>query len=184
MDDFDYCVWGNGFSSEQIQNLNKIIEEKYFQTENPESGTDFKNVSSVKLFYYRDVKNIIGDFIERAYLDASTHFGYNVFPTNDFDVLNHGTYDSKDKSDYNWHRDTSRTSIYDIKLTLLINVSDEPYEGGEFELLTGKNPERVEHYNTSGNVIMFKSHILHRVLPVTSGIRKSLALFIRGPRFQ
>ena len=74
--------------------------------------------------------------------------------------------------------------MVDCKLTLLINLSDEPYEGGQFQIHTENEPRTIDSYNKSGSAIIFKSHILHRVLPVTSGIRKSLALFLTGPRFQ
>lgn len=35
-----------------------------------------------------------------------------------------------------------------------------------------------------GTVIIFPSYILHRVTPVTKGVRKSLAVWISGPRFK
>ena len=69
-------------------------------------------------------------------------------------------------------------------MTLLINLSEESYDGGEFELSMGQKPETIVEYSSPGSVVMFKSHILHRVKPVTSGTRKSLTLFITGPRFQ
>jgi len=36
---------------------------------------------------------------------------------------------------------------------------------------------------TPGSMIMFRSSTLHRVLPITKGIRESLTLFIQGPKF-
>ena len=39
-------------------------------------------------------------------------------------------------------------------------------------------------FDKPGSAIMFKSHLNHRVLPVTSGTRKSLTMFIFGPKFQ
>ena len=111
-------------------------------------------------------------------------FGYNVFyPHSDW-YLNHNTYDSKSNDSYPWHIDNSGRASYDIKMTVLINLSEESYDGGEFELNMGEKPDLINEYSSPGSVVMFKSHILHRVKPVTSGIRKSLTLFIAGPKFQ
>lgn len=179
-----YAVWKDVFSSNDIYNINKVIEEKYFANETKEYGTEYKNVSSVKLFYYRDIKHLIGNFLQQIYQHSAYSFGYNVFPYNDFNVLRHSTYDSKDKADYDWHNDSSGSQIYDTKLTLLINVSSEAYEGGEFQILDGKNPQTINDFNSFGSAFLFQSHVLHKVLPVTSGIRKSIAYFIEGPKFQ
>ena len=44
--------------------------------------------------------------------------------------------------------------------------------------------EEVVELNTPGNVIMFKSFINHKVSPVISGERRTLALFLSGPNFK
>ena len=70
-----------------------------------------------------------------------------------------------------------------MKLTLLINLSTEVFEGGDFETWVYDKqiqPSLAIH----GSCFMFKSHIPHRVLPVTKGTRKSLTFWITGPRFR
>ena len=81
--------------------------------------------------------------------------------------------------------DNTSNATNDVKLTLIFNLSTEPYEGGEFQTWPSDYINRNSNkFNNPGTAIMFKSHILHRVTPVTSGTRKSLTLFIHGPRFQ
>jgi len=181
---WDYCLWDNVFNTETIKNINEIIKKTNSGNESVDSATDWKNLSEVKTVDYGYLIPVLADFINQVYMMATEGFGYNVFPTYNATSLNYSIYDSKDKADYDWHRDTSDNPTTDIKLTLLINVSDEPYEGGQFQIQTGNEPQTIESYSKPGSAFMFKSHILHRVLPVTSGIRKSLALFITGPRFQ
>jgi predicted 2-oxoglutarate/Fe(II)-dependent dioxygenase YbiX len=72
--------------------------------------------------------------------------------------------------------------MYDIKLTVLINLSLKSYEGGKFCLWRGNETE-VKELNTPGNAIMFKSNINHKVYPIIKGERRTLAIFIKGPRF-
>jgi PKHD-type hydroxylase len=65
------------------------------------------------------------------------------------------------------------------KISLVVQMSDpEDYEGGSLELNTGG--PIVEPTKTKGSVIIFPSYLLHRVTPVTSGLRKSLVLWAGG----
>ena len=181
---WDYYSWDSIFNTETIKSINETIEKTNNGDEPSEWATPWKNLSEVKTVYYGNLIPAIGNFIEQVHMVATEGFGYNVFPTYKGRTLNYSVYDSKDKANYDWHRDASDTPMVDCKLTLLINLSDEPYEGGQFQILTGNEPFTINSYSKPGSAFMFKSHILHRVLPVTSGIRKSLALFITGPRFQ
>ena len=65
-------------------------------------------------------------------------------------------------------------------MTFLINLSEEPYEGGDFII----NGQTQDFFREPGTAIMFKSHLRHEVTPVTKGNRISLTYFIHGPRFQ
>ena len=64
-----------------------------------------------------------------------------------------------------------------------MNLSTEEYEGGEFETYIYEK-KRIDEFSQPGSVYMFPSKFHHRVLPVTSGTRKSLTFFITGPRFR
>src|SRR5210317_714077 len=99
------------------------------------------------------------------------HFGYNIFDMYNTNVLNLTNYSLINESKYDWHIDTSKEILTDIKFTGLINLSTESYEGGEFQLKTSNNNETVNEFKQGGDVILFKSNILHRVLPITKGIR-------------
>ena len=72
----------------------------------------------------------------------------------------------------------------DIKLTVLINISDSFFSGGEFNLLNSNNPTLVHELNNPGSMVIFNSFTLHRVNPVTKGIRKTLTIFVKGPAFK
>ena len=49
-------------------------------------------------------------------------------------------------------------------------------------LEAGDGPQRAE--KARGALIVFPSFVLHRVVPVTSGIRKSLVVWVAGPEFR
>ena len=56
-------------------------------------------------------------------------------------------------------------------MTMLINLSEGEYEGGD--LIVNK---KVADFRKPGSAILFKSHLIHEVTPVTKGEREILKL--------
>ena len=190
---WNFYAWTNVFTTQQIKEINEFIDKEYDGLENVESGTPnlpdgtiVKNVSTVKVISYGKIKHLILDLVNEAYYTANFHFGYTTFVPYNNEVLNFNTYNSDNKDHYGWHTDLSRSATYDIKFSLLINLSTDPYEGGEFQLQDGYTCGLWSGSSLfePGSAIMFKSYMPHRVLPVTSGTRKSLIMFISGPKFK
>jgi PKHD-type hydroxylase len=107
----------------------------------------------------------------------------------DFDIwgfsedLQYTIYDSSN-SHYTWHVDHGgNTNRPPRKLSLVLQLSDpHDYEGGDLEILTDSEPLRVD--KERGLVTAFPSYVLHRVTPVTRGIRKTIVVWLTGPRFK
>ena len=74
-----------------------------------------------------------------------------------------------------------------LSITIWLNDPDE-YEGGEFDIEVLGPREKGKRYETlklsKGSIVIFKSDKWHRVRPVTSGVRKSLVTWFRGPPFR
>ena len=96
---------------------------------------------------------------------------------------------------YDWHSDHHGSKYINNKIrkiSFAINLNED-YEGGEFEFTTLKGGKDVPTFNTinvnkrenlkKGSMIIFPSHIWHRVKPVTKGIRKSLVGWVVGNPF-
>lgn len=77
--------------------------------------------------------------------------------------------------------------IRKISVTISLNNPDQ-YEGGNLEFDLG--PHRPDRFHTcteirpKGSVIVFPSHVNHRVTPVTSGTRYSLVCWSLGAPFR
>jgi PKHD-type hydroxylase len=185
---FDYWFWENLYDENKIKEINDIIENNFqgFESENlgaKDSKGNKKKSSTVKLISFEKIKTQLNDFKNEFIKIANLQFGYEIFDLNNLDILHFNIYSSLNKSKYDWHSDNSRSNLYDTKLTVLINLSLTNYEGGQFELFNGDQYE-VQKLNKPGNAIMFKSHINHRVLPVTKGERRTLTIFLSGPKFR
>jgi len=70
------------------------------------------------------------------------------------------------------------------KLSMSVILNDN-FEGGGFEFATyGKEECTISVVEaTAGSVIVFPSHMEHRVVPVTKGIRYSVVTWFVGPPF-
>jgi PKHD-type hydroxylase len=66
---------------------------------------------------------------------------------------------------------------------MVLQLSDpSEYDGGDLELFIAPNPTVATR--KKGLIYIFPSWVLHRVTPVTRGIRKSLVIWITGPKFK
>ena len=108
------------------------------------------------------------------------------------DSIQYGTY--SDGGFYDWHVDeeaeiepiNGKYLVRKLSMTIWLNDPDE-YEGGEFDIEI-KGPREDIRYETlklsKGSIVIFPSDKWHRVRPVTSGERKSLVTWFRGPPFR
>jgi PKHD-type hydroxylase len=69
------------------------------------------------------------------------------------------------------------------KLSIVIQLTDPTeYVGGDFEIFDSSEPNKLSR--EQGTILVFPSYTLHRVTPVTEGIRHSLVGWINGPNFK
>ena len=88
--------------------------------------------------------------------------------------------------DMNFALDTTYLSDTLRKLTvvLLLNEPGVDFTGGDF-VLNLSSQERAERMPLrKGSVVLFPSFLIHRVMPVESGHRKTLVVWPIGPKFR
>jgi PKHD-type hydroxylase len=91
-------------------------------------------------------------------------------------------YDATESGFYDWHFDFGPSRPL-RKLSISIQLSSSAdYDGGDLELLYGPVPQRLDR--SRGAFIIFPSFMLHRVTPVTRGVRWSLVAWIHGKRWR
>ncbi len=83
---------------------------------------------------------------------------------------------------YNWHMDLASrgpTSLRKLSLTVQLSAPED-YEGGDLEFKLDQEVTKAPR--DQGVVTLFPSYVLHRVAPVTAGVRYSLVHWLRGAR--
>jgi PKHD-type hydroxylase len=96
-----------------------------------------------------------------------------------------GIYKESDKGHYDWHTDATATDKYvPRKLSMSLLLSDpSEFEGGDLQVKTYS--DEIQTLNMiKGRAWFFPSYTLHRVTPVTKGVRRSLVLWVGGPEFK
>jgi PKHD-type hydroxylase len=67
-------------------------------------------------------------------------------------------------------------------MSIQLSPADE-YDGGNLDLMLGRDALHVAD-RTPGAGILFPSWVMHRVSPVTRGVRRSLVVWMNGPEFK
>jgi len=168
------------FNKEQVQNINKVISNNLTQNNDNPSNNAIKN-SQVKFVRMLPIQSLILPFIDFIFSVNNHYYGFDLFQLTGSKILNYNTYNIGEK--YTWHIDADMNSpIKDIKLTCLLNLSEDTYQGGDLFLFRNKEI-RVEKFDP-GSVVVFPSFIDHRVEEITAGKRNTLAIWIEGPKFR
>ena len=81
-----------------------------------------------------------------------------------------------------WHVDAGTPGAAPRKLSFTLQLSDpESYEGGELEIWSA---DRALMPRARGTLICFPSFALHRVRPVTRGLRRAIVAWATGEPFR
>lgn len=101
--------------------------------------------------------------------------------------LQFSTYAAWNQGHYDWHRDDNPGPVharpYDRLLSVAVLLSNTAeFEGGTFEVRPQGEVETVPLLQ--GDCCVFPAALLHRVTPVTKGVRHSLVSWAEGPRLK
>jgi predicted 2-oxoglutarate/Fe(II)-dependent dioxygenase YbiX len=168
------------FTHEQVKEINKKISTNIVEEE--KSSEVASNASKIGNFFYvpcSPLMELLHPWLYQCQQINRNHFGYDVYWNFHLEKFNYNVYGTGGK--YEWHLDanTENTPL-DSKLTCLLNLSEEPYEGGEFYMLD----KDAQMEFTSGMGIVFNSLIAHKLTPVTKGKRISLTYWAQGPSWR
>ena len=143
--------------SEEPQLNDYRISEISWIPEIPESDWLYKKIADYAVVANREMWNFdIWGFPDD--LQYTTYFG--------------------DGGHYDWHVDLGPT-MSNRKMSVVLQLSTpEEYEGGELQINIGSEVMSVK--KELGLLCFFPSFLLHRVTPVTSGVRQSLVTWLGG----
>lgn len=112
----------------------------------------------------------------------SQYYKYELYPELR-ERLQYTIYESAAGGHYDWHVDHGAQMPDARKLSISLQLSaPTDYQGCDLELQFGDGVLTAPR--GLGTVVAFSSYVLHRVSPITSGVRKSLVAWVSGPEFK
>lgn len=177
-----FVTWDNGFTEEELQKIIDYCDSLPKSNAVINAGDNIEEIRKSEVAWVSNNSEISWLYDRLAYITRKINSQFYHFNLSGFvEDFQYTVYDG-DASHYDWHLDMSNTSNSPRKLTLVLQLSDpSEYEGGDLQTLTKAEPGVVD--KKKGMVAAFPSWTLHKVTPVTSGIRKSLVVWVAGPQF-
>jgi len=180
----DWIFVKNFYSPDECDALRNAIAAHRHPSTLDSPAENVVKTSQVQTCFYKDITPELEKFNSLGFSVNKEFFGFDLFQTLQYDMICYNTYDSERNSEYGWHTDAVRDNFaFDIKLTMLLNLSEEEYEGGELMLFVNQ-AIAIDHFKHQGDALIFPSFIQHCVTPVTAGTRKTCTLFLTGPKWR
>ena len=179
----NYYRFNKAIPTEEIDKLREVLDAKELHDAQvgDNGGTVVLAKRRSKIFWLpktEEFLNIYKIFFEL--ISKCNNEFYQFKLTEITENIQYTVYNSEDEGYYDWHIDMGPGKA-NRKLSLVCQLSEpSEYEGGELQINTGGI---LATEKEKGTVIIFPSYLLHRVTPVTKGVRRSLVLWIEGPAF-
>lgn len=178
---FNYYYFTNVFTEQEIEQIIEVGESqsKIKATTVGEDASQQESgyrVSDIAWLSNNPKTNWVFDRIADLAIKANSEmWNFDIW---DFqDDLQYTTYYGNG-GHYDWHADLG-VGISNRKLSVVLQLSNpDEYEGGDLQMNTGGSIINVPR--EKGLICFFPSFVLHRVTPLSSGLRRSLVTWLCG----
>lgn len=178
-----YYWFENGFTSEEVNLIVKNAAQypEKVATIVGENPANTVRKSNIRWVPYSDDFNWVYDRLMGYITEANNAlWDFNLHTV--IDQIQYTEYQGNG-GHYDWHLDIGPNSINHRKVSVVVQLSNpDDYVGGDLELHPGNTSFAVPR--KKGAVVVFPSFLLHRVTPLTSGLRRSLVLWAGGEPYK
>ena len=190
-----WCFWNKAFNDDELQKIIDLMDSSKLTKGKVISGTKakFSNVrkSNVKFFNFKDGVGLADWIFFRlnTVIEGINNQYYN-FDLNGYDHFQYTVYRGTEKGKYDFHMDTTMNEnktdndCRKLSMTFLLSEPNKDFKGGEFQINDSEEKNARTIPMNKGDIILFPSFMLHRVKPVTAGVRKSIVVWVLGPKFR
>ena len=169
----NYYYFDKGFNSDELNKIENDVAGLNF-VDGSVDGSDLKeNIRKSRIKWIPQNDN--WEWLYSKLANMITQANDNLWKFNITQIpeqIQYTEYHADVEGKYDWHQDI-----------VTVQLSDAPdYEGGDLEMWRGSD-NFVTANRGKGNVFIFPSYMVHRVKPVTKGIRKSFVLWVGGHHY-
>ena len=167
------------------QFCDKIIKDGEIETIKKAGIADGNNAnrsSSISWIEDKELQKTLSYLVKSANDESNWNFSLKEFESLQFTIYNKGDH-------YNWHTDNHvkpyrNNTIRKLSFTICLN---DEYEGGNFSICDPHPEPDLSVVTTfklkKGDMIIFPSHVWHKVDKIIKGTRKSLVGWVVGRPF-
>jgi PKHD-type hydroxylase len=180
---------GGGLSARQVDSLLRVMDESKMAPGRVGPGAPGRNIvpsvrrGSVQWLGVDEVGERIFSHLYSLAVVANRERGWKFHLNGITPALQATRYDGAGLEHYSWHMDWGPGPTKERKIGVVAHLSSEDsYSGGMLQLTNGSSP--VNAIQAPGTVTVFPSFLMHRVTPVTSGVRLGVVAWVLGPSFR
>jgi PKHD-type hydroxylase len=187
----EWCVFDKKFSKEYCESI--VAEANTLPRQSGALGvagqSEIPNWRKSQIaFIQRDMTKWTQVFDDIWKLVCEANNSWFNFHISKFDYIQFAEYNSDIQGEYKRHHDVfymNGDPFYHRKLSAVIQLTDPAeYDGGDFEMYGIDSQVPKNMFRNQGSVIVFPSFVEHAALPVTRGVRHSLAIWVDGPKWR
>ena len=171
------CFWENFLSDQDINYI--LSRPEWFSIDDAQVGDGAegvvnkeKRITTVSWMGWDQKNHEIWQKITTAIWSVNRQF-FQFELTGCYEPAQLGSYSDKDSGHYDWHIDSGlETATVPRKLSMSLLLSDpSEFEGGELQIMS-ESDKVINVEQKRGRAWFFPSWTLHRVTPVTKGLRR------------
>mgnify|MGYP003660167275 FL=1 len=186
VDTQNYYFFEKGFTDEELDKIYKDVANIQFINAGtgPENNQD-KSIrsSSVKWVPKNKEWGWLYDKMMTMIKEANdTIWNFDLYSV--LDDIQYTEYHATNDGHYGWHQDIGPGALSTRKVSITVQLSGpDEYEGGDLEYWKG-GQDIQKAPRGKGVVFIFPSYMMHRVTPVTKGVRRSFVLWVGGEHYK
>jgi PKHD-type hydroxylase len=188
-----HAQYDNVFTKDELEKIIQLSNELPLDagTTSRQDKSISTRVSRINFQEPNDKNQWIFDKLNNLIVHANSEFfDYDL---TGYECYQYAEYDMKDSGHYDYHIDimlngdnlnggVDALETRKLSISILLNEPGVDFEGGEFYIKQSNIDDVVKL--KAGSAFLFSSFLLHKVAPVTKGNRKSLVIWVRGPKFK
>lgn len=182
-----FVTYRDAFSEQELTQLTKHLDSlektRGVVGNNNDSNNQIRRSSVSWLSLDNDSQWIYDRLAFVARILNGQFYKFDLYGFNE--PMQYTTYSSEEQGHYSWHVDSgiNQGATPPRKFSMILQLSDPvEYVGGDLQIMTQSEPQSID--KQKGLIAAFPSYVLHRVTPVTQGIRKTLVVWVSGPSFK
>ena len=175
-----------GFTREELDKIEKDVATLPYQRATTAGGQSKIRSSQIKWVPQNNewfwLYEKLSDYAVQANF-ALWNFDLHAIP----EQIQYTEYYATENGHYDWHADIGPGLLSKRKISITVQLSEpDEYEGGDLEIFKGGSMDGPfpTAKREAGLVFVFPSFMMHRVTPVTKGVRKSFVIWLGGSHYR